>query len=339
MTRRHLALGDGQEACETRLGSKQIVTVRVLGPLRRPITYRQQFAVVVEQEGELHRERHFAAGLRDRVQTRDQGLGVRGTLQVQLVAFDRGPCCLQPENDFSRQIVRGVDRLAACIVDDRPGGLLKVGKLRRDDPVAVAEAIQTLRKGCDRGINRQPPGGCRRALMPKRRDSLARQPQGIGGAGEVRRPARGNMAPLLAGIGEDDKVPGQIAAVDRRNIVRFEHAQVACVVPIVEMPAKAREPGHGGQRFLEALDGVTRSDPAEVAGAGDRQQVHADIGGRSPAGQDRVRGFLEIVRREHVVGRRHRGFEKSPGPPRDLPQHAAFVRRNLRAVEAGRAQR
>ena len=33
----------------------------------------------------------------------------------------------------------------------------------------------------------------------------------------------------------------------------------------------------------------------------DRQQVEADVGRRCPVGHHRVRDFLEIVRRQHVV--------------------------------------
>ena len=204
------------------------------------------------------------------MQARDQGFGIGRALQVRLVAFDRRARRLRPEHRFSGQVVWSVDRHAAGIVNDRLGGSREVGKLRRNDLVTIAEAIQTLRESCDRGINRQPPSGCRRALMSKRRDRLARQPQGVGGAGEVRRPARGHVAPLLASVGQDNQVPGQIAAVDRRHIGRFEHTQIARVVPVVEMSTKTRQPGQSGQCFLDALDGVVGSDPAEVAGAGDR---------------------------------------------------------------------
>ena len=52
----------------------------------------------------------------------------------------------------------------------------------------------------------------------------------------------------------------------------------------------------------------------------DRQQIQAEIGRRGAVRHDRRRVFLEIVRRQHVVGRRHEGLEEPPGAPRDQPQ-------------------
>ena len=36
--------------------------------------------------------------------------------------------------------------------------------------------------------------------------------------------------------------------------------------------------------------------------------------------QRRRRIFLEIVRRQHLIGRRHEGLEEPPGPPGDQSQ-------------------
>ena len=49
--------------------------------------------------------------------------------------------------------------------------------------------------------------------------------------------------PFPARIGERDQMPGQIAAVDGGDISRIERAQIARVVPVVEMTAEAREAG------------------------------------------------------------------------------------------------
>ena len=64
------------------------------------------------------------------------------------------------------------------------------------------------------------------------------------------------------------------------------------------------------------VDGVGEADPAEIAGRDDGQQVDADIGRRGPRRHDRLRGFLEIVRRQHVVLGRHEGLEIEPGAAR-----------------------
>ena len=54
------------------------------------------------------------------------------------------------------------------------------------------------------------------------------------------------------------------------------------------MAAEALQALHGRQRRLEALDGLERADPAEIAGSGGRQQQKPDIGRRCPMGDDRV---------------------------------------------------
>ena len=83
---------------------------------------------------------------------------------------------------------------------------------------------------------------------------------------------------------------------------------------------------HGRERRLQPLDGLARPDPAEVARARHRQQIEADIGRRCAMRHHRRRVFLEIVRRQHVVGRRDEGFEEAPGPPRDQAQALRVVR-------------
>ena len=58
MLRRDVALGDREEAGEPRLGSQEIVTVLIERAFVDEISDRQQLAVGVEQEAELHRQRH-----------------------------------------------------------------------------------------------------------------------------------------------------------------------------------------------------------------------------------------------------------------------------------------
>ena len=126
--------------------------------------------------------------------------------------------------------------------------------------------------------------------------------------------------PLPAGVGQRDQVAGQVAAVDRGDIGRIERAQIARVVPIVEMAAEAREVAHGGERRLQPLGRLGGSHPTEIAGRRRGEEIQAEIGRRGPVGEDRDRVLLEIVRRQHVVGRRHEGLEEPPGSPRDQPQ-------------------
>ena len=114
----------------------------------------------------------------------------------------------------------------------------------------------------------------------------------------------------------------QIAAVDRRDILRVERAESFRIVPIVEMAAISLELRHRRHRRLEPLDRVERARPAEVVRARRREEIEAEIGGRRAAGENRRRLFLEIVRRKHVVRGGDEGLEIAPGAPRDQPQRA-----------------
>ena len=150
-------------------------------------------------------------------------------------------------------------------------------------------------------------------LRPARRRaaSSAAQSERVGDAGAPRRRVDRRSPPFSAGVGERDEMSGEVAAVDGGHIFGIERAEIARVVPIVEMAAKARHASHRRERRFQPVDGLGRADPTEIPGADDGKQIEADVGRRGSVG-DAGRGvFLEIVRRQHVVGRRHERFEDS----------------------------
>ena len=110
-------------------------------------------------------------------------------------------------------------------------------------------------------------------------------------------------------------MPGQIAAVDRRHILRLQDGQIRCAVPVVQMPAVFRQRLQRGQGRGDPVRGGALADPAEIAGRGNRQQVKPDVGGRGPLGNLTHRAVLKIVGRQVVRGLRHEVFEKPPGHP------------------------
>ncbi len=91
------------------------------------------------------------------------------------------------------------------------------------------------------------------------------------------------------------------------------------------MPAKALQPAHCAEGGFQPLDGFDHAGPAEIMGRQDREQIKPDIGGRGAMGDDRLRFFLEIIRRQHVVFRPDELLEEFPGPPRDEPQRPFLV--------------
>ena len=106
MAGRDVALGDRHKARETRFGGEQVVTARVELALRDEITNREELAIRVEEEAELHRLGH---GPRRRFQRRKalvQRLGNCGGLgHVPPVTIDRSLCRLRPEEHFDTVLV------------------------------------------------------------------------------------------------------------------------------------------------------------------------------------------------------------------------------------------
>ena len=60
---------------------------------------------------------------------------------------------------------------------------------------------------------------------------------------------------LPATIAECQQMPGEIAAVHRRNVLRFERVEIISVIPVVEVSAEQFHLAQRRQRSFEALDG------------------------------------------------------------------------------------
>ena len=124
------------------------------------------------------------------------------------------------------------------------------------------------------------------------------------------------VPPGGTGIGEGNEVAAEIAAVDGRNVDRLERAKVQRVVPVEEVAPVALQAIEGREGCLEPFDGLQRTRPAELTGRGGGQEQQPDVGWRRPMSKDGIGILLEVVGRQHVVGRRHERFEEAPGTPR-----------------------
>ncbi len=185
-------------------------------------------------------------------------------------------------------------------------------------------------------VRRSPWRRVAQALRAAESERVCRCPRRASG------PAAGAALHSAAGVGERDQVAGEIAAVDRRDVVRLERPQVARVVPVVEVAAEARAASSIVASVASSRSTVSmRPGPAEVARGHRGQQVEADVGRRGAVGDDRLRVLLEVVGRQHVVGGRHEGLEEAPGAARDQPQRARVgsARRGTRRRDARRQAR
>ncbi len=74
MPRRHIVLGNRHKAGQACLGGEQVVAVRVERPIDRTVADRQQPALRIEQESELHRLGHRVRARLQASQTQPEAL-------------------------------------------------------------------------------------------------------------------------------------------------------------------------------------------------------------------------------------------------------------------------
>ena len=130
-------------------------------------------------------------------------------------------------------------------------------------------------------------------------------------------------------LAQRQQVPGQIAAVHRGDVAWRERLQGFGVVPVVEVPAMARQQFHGGQRALGSLHQSTDLQVSEVQRGEVGQQRQSDIGGRSASRHHQGRVLLDIVRRQPVVLGADPGLEEGPGATRQPAQEGELRTREL----------
>ena len=156
--------------------------------------------------------------------------------------------------------------------------------------------------------------------MTKVNGLLCGQRERVGDSSPTRCGGHRRLPPFPAGVGDRDEVAAQIAAVDGGNVLGLEDPEIAGVVPIEEVAAETRHTDHRRQRRLQALDGLARADPTEVAGADDGQQIQSEVGRRSAMGHLRRRVFLKIVGRQPIVRRADEDLEEPPRAARRSPE-------------------
>ena len=318
---RHVALRDGDEAGQTRLGGQEVVTPRVERALADAVAEREQVALRIEEAAEV---RLRDQPLRDPGQPREAPCQRLHQLEIARVAGDRGAHGLRPRQHVLSAL--------AVRVDQR---VREVRQLLR----AGGELAEPRRPFCRR-LGRRRDGGRdhgERAVQawlgqPARR--LGDEQGGVLDPRERGRTEPGALAQRSTGVPERDQVPGEIAAVDGRHVARLERAAVARAVPVVEVATEALEALHRVQRGLEALDGVDRAEPAEVARRDGGQQVQAQVGRRRAVRHDGARIFLEVVGRQRVVLGTDERREEPPGAAAHQPQGARVRGRQRHGARA-----
>ena len=339
----NIALGDGEETRQPRFRRQKIVAIGIERAFGREAADRKQIALAVDEKAEVHGQRHRARLVLQPLQPQSQGSGLFD-VACKIVAMGRDGvhAGLRPEQHVEADFVVALRGQRPCDIGHRVG---LSGELFETRPQIVRRRKRLARGDRQRGqgiVELAPRDRLRLAAVPQALSLFPRQVEGVGDPGEAGCGAwvsAGLCAlPFAAGVGERDEVAGEVSAVDRRDIFRIEGAQVAGVVPIVEMPPVTGHAAHGRERRLKSVDHLSRSEPAEIMGARQREKIQADIGRRGAMGHAGRRGFLKIVGRQHVVAAGDEGLEKAPGAAGGQPQGLRVVFGERRAAGAARRQ-
>ena len=72
-------------------------------------------------------------------------------------------------------------------------------------------------------------------------------------------------------------MPGHIAAIDGRDVLRIQRMKIPRVIPVIEMASKLFQPVHGAESVFEPFRGRLNSNPTKVAGRERREQIQSHI--------------------------------------------------------------
>ncbi len=131
-------------------------------------------------------------------------------------------------------------------------------------------------------------------------------------------------------------MPSEIPAVDRRYVFWFKRMKIMGVIPIEEMTAESLQPVHCPKRFFQSVDGRGEAEPAKISRGQHREKIEAQICRRGAVGDDWPWILLKIVRRKHMIFRRHERFKEVPGAPRRKAQALRLCVRQRALVGAWR---
>ena len=321
----NVALGDREETRQPRFRRQEIIAIGIEGGLGHEKSDRKQLTHGVEQTSELRSHRDRPERIFQRDQSGDPRHETFGRYRnVRLVGKDRGERRLRPEEKIGAGSIAALERDRTRDIHRIVGFAREIGEGRGLCRIRSRRVPARLGQVGERNFELPRCHGLRNPTEAKMCSDSRGQFAHIDDAGETDGGARRRRFPLAAGVGESDKMARQIAAVDRRNIFGFQHAQVVNVIPIEKVATEARHALHGGQCRFQTLHRLRRGDPTKIARACDGKQTEANIGWRSPMRQHRRRIFLKIIGGQHMVFGGNESLEKPPGEPRDVSQRLAI---------------
>ncbi len=252
---RHVALGDGDEAGEPRFRRQQIVE-RAVGAARtvgvgEPVADREDAPAAIVEEAEPHLVGEQRGAARQRVQDR---LVLLVWLGGPAHAGDRSPAPESRRRDRRRPRRRSASARPRAMPASCCPSATQWCAARRSRIASRAAAAICAREALivvTVAARRRSPGSL---------DEASRQHLGgVDQALETLRSVCGCVDELQQALRQGDQRAGEVAAVDRRDVVRPQRRQRRRVVPVQEVAVVALEALERGQRPVEPFEQRRRS--------------------------------------------------------------------------------
>ncbi|MCY1500932.1 hypothetical protein D9M68_349900 [compost metagenome] len=315
--RRQVALGDGKQTGEPCFRGEKVVAgfVELVGV--DPEADGQQAPLRPEQEAEIHREGDVAGAILQHQQALTQRFDrteIEDTVgNMGFAGADERICPLRHFGALRR----------AHLVIEVDGELVHVARQHREvdhpDRRKLALALdrgKRVLEADDAFLDQATQRPDRLAVVGQIAQHLLEDRHHVADAVQAAlHMRRRRLGPVAAHRRYGNQVTGKVAAVDRRDVARLHGVERVRPIPVEQVAAILRQAVDGGDRLLQPVDRLLEADPAEITCRHHRQQVDADIGRRGALGQDRLRRFLEVVRRQEVLLGGHEGLEITPGAP------------------------
>ena len=270
MPRGDVALGDGDEAREARLGGQQVVAAFVQGAVAAAEADGQQLALAVVEEVELHVLGEFQRSVRQGLEILDDETGRIARQQVAAPAVDGSLGGFHPVQQVVFAVEMRFTGQRADHVHQRGGAFGGGGqRVLAGVRFGIRGAQCALEIGERSLDDAARDGEARKELELAQR--LAREVERVGEPGQGFAPRVGILLPFAERARQRDQVRGEVARVHRRHVARVERAEVLGVVPVVEVAAILLHAAQCAQRGLDAIERVAQATPAEVARRDDRQ--------------------------------------------------------------------
>ena len=321
VVRRHIALGDRDETGQAGLGGEQVVVARIQRAFQHAVPDREQLARRVEEEPEVHLVEVPIGHLGDRLQPsherrccggpfgrwpgrrvgelgngrqRTVRRGVLGDHEIPRVAADRRARRFCPGDELTVLSVVAFCRQCRGDIRQRAG---ERGVLAESSRPVTGVRDLVERRPVERVVEVATCDRLAPSVVADHLGCLAGQSDRVVDPVERGLDGQRLVDHLSTGVRQRQKMPSEVAAVDRRDVRGFQPTQVARVVPVVEVPAEMIELADRLHRRLEPFDHLRRADPTEVSRRHRGQQVHPDVRGRRAMFDHGGRVVLEVVGR------------------------------------------